>query len=142
MNRLEPYGIAIEHEVSPTGIGGIGPHEHETYEIYYLVSGNRRYLMQHTVYDVVPGNLVFVPRKQLHRTVSTARTGYDRYVLYFSHEQAKRLSELLGEESFAQLMDSGCIALPKTISEEIHRDMELLSREIGNRNPLTEAIRQ
>ena len=83
MDSINQYGIQVEHDVS---VGGnrVGMHEHAFYELYFLVSGQRRYLMKHTVFDVEPGNLLIIPKMHLHRATSTNQTGYDRYVLYFS----------------------------------------------------------
>lgn len=140
MDFVNRYGIKVEHDTAIAGNSRIGMHEHDFYELYFLVSGNRRYLMGHTVYDVAPGDLVFVPKKQLHRTTSTDKTGYDRYVLYFSDRQAEKLSALLGEEAFGDLMNSGCVVLPKHISEEIRKDLERISRDIGSPDAMTDVF--
>ena len=64
MEQVNQYGVKVEHDIAFNGNMKISMHEHPFYEIYFLVSGNRRYLMKHTVYDVEPGNLVFVPKRQ------------------------------------------------------------------------------
>lgn len=138
MDSVNRYGVKVEHDTAVAGNSRIGMHEHDFYELYFLVSGNRRYLMGHTVYDVAPGDMVFVPKKQLHRTTSADKTGYDRYVLYFSDRQAGALSASLGEEAFSELMNSGCMVLPKHVSEEIQRDLERISRDIGNPDAMTD----
>lgn len=140
MDSVNRYGVKVEHDTATVGNSRIGMHEHDFYELYFLVSGNRRYLMGHTVYDVAPGDLVFVPKKQLHRTTSTGKAGYDRYVLYFSDRQAEPISDLLGEEVFFKLMSSGCMVLPKHVSEEIHRDMERIGRDISNPDSMTDVF--
>ena len=129
MDTVNQYGVKVEHDIAFNGNTKIAMHEHPFYEIYFLVSGNRRYLMKHTVYDVEPGNLVFVPKKQLHRATSETKVGYDRYVLYFSDYQANILSGMLGEESFSNLVKSGCVQVPGYIAKQIQKDMEQIRQE-------------
>lgn len=140
MDSVNRYGVKVEHDTAIAGNSTVGMHEHDFYEIYFLVSGNRRYLMGHTVYDVTPGDLVFVPKKQLHRATSTNKTGYDRYVLYFSDRQAEMLSASMGEEAFTKLISSGCMVLPKHISEEICTALERIGRDISNPDAMTDAF--
>jgi len=129
MDSLNSFGVLVEHDIASTGSIKIGMHEHAFYELYFLVSGNRRYMMKHSVYDVEPGNLVFIPKKKLHRAISAKKTGYDRYVLYFSDQQAARLAELLGGDVFSELVNQGCIQLPGYIAKQVQKDMEQILQE-------------
>lgn len=140
MDRIERYGVFAEHEIAPAEGRSIKQHEHPFYEVYFLVSGSRRYLMRHTVYDVTPGDLVLVPKRQLHRTVSTARTGYDRYVLYFSERQAERVASLLGEEDATRLFECGCLSLPPAATSRLRTDMEAILGELRSPDRLSEAL--
>jgi len=140
MDAISQYGINIEHDSAQRGKGSVCMHEHSVYEVYYLVSGKRRYLMQHTVYDVEPGNLIFVPKKQLHRATSETKVGYDRYVLYFSDSQANALSAMLGESAFENLLNSGCLQLPGYIAKDIQRDMEQIRQETIYPSPIAGAV--
>jgi len=140
MDSVNQYGVKVEHDIAFSGNSKIAMHEHPFYEIYFLVSGNRRYLMKHTVYDVEPGNLVFVPKKQLHRATSETKVGYDRYVLYFSDSQANALSAMLGESAFENLLNSGCLQLPGYIAKDIQRDMEQIRQETIYPSPIAGAV--
>jgi len=140
MEQVNQYGVKVEHDIAFNGNVKISMHEHPFYEIYFLVSGNRRYLMKHTVYDVEPGNLVFVPKKQLHRATSETKVGYDRYVLYFSDEQANNLAKMLGEEVFSDLVNSGCIQLPGYVAKQIQKDMEQIRQETISPSPIAGAL--
>lgn len=115
-------------------------HEHSCYEIYFLVSGGRRYLMRDTVYEVDPGDLMLIPQNQLHRTVSSARTDYNRYVVYFSEKEAERLTGLIGEQNFESLIHSGCLRFPAPIAAMLRGDLEQLSRLEETASPYNEAL--
>lgn len=59
-------------------------HFHNSYELYYLISGRRRYLVDHRVYDLVPGDLIIIPPKTIHKTFRSPeniKEGYfERYL--------------------------------------------------------------
>ena len=42
-------------------------HFHETYEIYYLVEGNRRYVIEDKIYDIYPGDMILIPPMTTHK---------------------------------------------------------------------------
>ena len=46
------------------------PHFHDTYEIYYLISGSRRHLVRHDMFDVYPGDFVLIPSMTIHQTLN------------------------------------------------------------------------
>ena len=66
---------------------------HKKHELYFLVAGQRRYFVGHTIYDAYPGNLVIIPKTELHKTTSSTAKGYDRYVVYFSDEDVTDLQQ-------------------------------------------------
>ena len=45
------------------------PHFHDTYEIYYLIDGCRRYLIKNIIFDATPGDLILIPALTIHRTL-------------------------------------------------------------------------
>lgn len=44
-----------------------GAHFHETYEIYYLIEGNRRYVIEDEIYDLYPGDMILIPPMKTHK---------------------------------------------------------------------------
>ena len=140
LDPVNQYGVKVERDAAFNGDTRVSLHEHSFYELYFLVSGKRRYLMKHTVFDVEPGNLVFIPKMQLHRATSTSQAGYDRYVLYFSELQVSRLSELIGTNTFDELVNSGCMKLPSFVSKQVQKDMEQIRQELENHSPISGAV--
>jgi AraC-like DNA-binding protein len=64
-------------------------HFHPQYEIYYLLSGERYYFIEDRSYHVQPGDLVFINKNVLHKTMDAAIADHERVVIYF-HEAALR----------------------------------------------------
>lgn len=42
-------------------------HFHETYEIYYLIEGKRRYVIEDKMYDLYPGDMILIPEMVTHK---------------------------------------------------------------------------
>lgn len=56
-------------------------HHHDSYEIYYTVSGEREYFIENSFFKATNGDFVLIPKNLLHRT---AGKGADRILVYFS----------------------------------------------------------
>lgn len=82
MDRSERVGSAyffIEREVLKTPLHAM--HSHSSYELYYLVKGEREYFIEDRFFKITAGDLVLIPGKLLHRT---AGEGGLRYLVHFS----------------------------------------------------------
>jgi AraC-like DNA-binding protein len=58
----------------------ITKHFHDSYEIYFLLEGERYYFIDKEIYHVPPGSLVLVNREQIHKT-SMAENAYHSRIL-------------------------------------------------------------
>ncbi|MBQ7912464.1 MAG: helix-turn-helix transcriptional regulator [Clostridia bacterium] len=58
-------------------------HNHEAYEIYYLIHGDREYFIEDNFFHVSNGDFILVPKGKLHRTSGQSCT---RIVISFSEE--------------------------------------------------------
>ncbi|HBG02118.1 MAG TPA: AraC family transcriptional regulator [Firmicutes bacterium] len=79
-------------------------HYHDYYEIYYLYSGERHYLLEDRIYHITQGDLVFIPPNIVHQTAESGGTGsHERMLIYFTDSF---LSGFLSKEERANLL--GC----------------------------------
>ena len=58
-------------------------HHHPTNELYFLVKGEREYFIEDRFFKIGEGDLVLIPKGQLHRTGGKGAT---RYLIQFSNE--------------------------------------------------------
>ncbi|MDQ0091137.1 AraC-like DNA-binding protein [Paenibacillus anaericanus] len=58
-------------------------HFHETYEIYYLLAGERYYYINNRIYALQVGDLLFINKNQLHRTTSKGTSNHERILINF-----------------------------------------------------------
>ncbi|MBE7036178.1 MAG: helix-turn-helix domain-containing protein [Ruminococcaceae bacterium] len=98
-----------------------GSHWHNTHELYFLLSGTRRYFVGHSIYNVSPGDLVIVPRNELHRTACHTQEHYDRIVVYFTDEFAATFYQQVGREAFEKFLHLGCVQLPLRQQERVRQ---------------------
>lgn len=61
-------------------------HFHDTYEIYYLCSGERYYFIKNKTYHVKAGDIVFIGKNELHKTTEANRIAHERLLINF-HER-------------------------------------------------------
>lgn len=54
-------------------------HFHETYEIYYLIDGKRRYVIEDEMYDIYPGDMILIPEMVTHKVWNSPDTQADEY---------------------------------------------------------------
>ena len=56
-------------------------HHHNSYELYYMLSGEREYFIENSFFKVSPGDFILIPKNLIHRT---AGKGAERILVYFS----------------------------------------------------------
>lgn len=65
-------------------------HIHDTYEIYYLLSGARDYFINDKIFSIKKGDLVLIPKYVLHRTIDVGAPSHERVVLNLKDELLER----------------------------------------------------
>ncbi|PZD93780.1 AraC family transcriptional regulator [Paenibacillus sambharensis] len=63
-----------------------GNHYHGTYEIYYLLNGQRTYFIRDRSYHVLGGDLVFINRHEVHKSSVIGDPRHERIVINFREE--------------------------------------------------------
>lgn len=105
-------------------------HSHHNYEMYFLVSGSRRYFIDDAIYDIEPGNLILIPKTVLHKTLAPSRGSHERYVVYFDDNSISSLIETVGQDAFDRLIQSHCLNLTETASQAISHTLDAMYNEI------------
>ncbi|WP_082053615.1 AraC family transcriptional regulator [Gordoniibacillus kamchatkensis] len=68
-------------------------HVHELYELYYLYEGQRLYFVKDRSYQVLPGDLVLINRREVHGVSDFGTPGHERVVMNFSREFVAAMME-------------------------------------------------
>ena len=87
-------------------------HYHDFYEIYYLCSGTRRYVVDNTIYDMKAGDIIIIDKNELHITKNIMKnSGYQRYLLYFTEDALCTLGD--NSSLFMRVFTNRVISLGK-----------------------------
>jgi AraC-like DNA-binding protein len=86
----------IERTSTNLPIQGSPHHYHDTYEIYYLYSGDRYYFIKDKSYHIQRGDLVLIKPYDVHCTTNFSKSGYDRFLINVKKSYLDGLLELSG----------------------------------------------
>ena len=88
-------------------------HLHDYYEIYYLLAGTRRYFINHTLYNLEPGDIILINKGDIHLTTTITSDYYhERYLLTFSDEFFERFSPILDTTELMSCFNTKKIHIP------------------------------
>lgn len=69
-------------------------HFHSTYELYYLVSGERRFFIKDRILEIREGELVLIHPNVLHRTTNAEMPKHERIIINFHEDFLMRQKSL------------------------------------------------
>lgn len=120
-----PFGISLDRGTMRP-VDTFSMHAHRHCELFFLLSGHRRYFVGHTIYQVEPGDLVIIPPTQLHRTTQSGAVGYERYLLNFRVEDHSDFVRAIDPQAYDTLMAGRCLSFTPDVCQRIRQDMEQL----------------
>lgn len=74
-------------------------HQHNLYEIYYLLNGQRRFFVEDSIYYVNKGDLVLINKGILHKTSYASDKSHEKFGFYISYDYMEHLFTLFGKEN-------------------------------------------
>lgn len=104
-------------------------HYHDTYEIYYLVSGTRRQFVDHKIYDIKKGDMILIPKRVIHKTTAIDHHKHTRYLLSFSEQFVRDICMGIGADSLEQVFSSVKITIPESRRDYILSLFDKISEE-------------
>jgi YesN/AraC family two-component response regulator len=127
VHKITLHGDFYLEESVKTSIEMAAPHFHEMYEIYYLISGERNYLIGNRTYKVSPGDLLFIPSYEIHRATNTSFLFHERIVVNFTKKFLAQDAVWLEDEQSPFVTGTHLISLPVHIQKKVE---ELLGRMV------------
>lgn len=61
-------------------------HSHDTYEIYCFISGNAKYFVEGTIYELKPGDILIMKKAEAHTLLINKCMPYERIIVNFNSE--------------------------------------------------------
>jgi AraC-like DNA-binding protein len=104
-------------------------HFHDYYELYYLLSGERFYFIQNTTYHVRQGDLIFIDKRLLHKTIDTGIPAHERILVHFNDDllRSPQLTELFR-------MDNPILRTDEELSADVQRLLLRLLQEVNEQD--------
>ena len=119
--------LSEEHSV-----GMASSHIHEYYEIFYLLEGQRRFFINHTLYDVMPYDVILVKKGDVHLTQCVRENQkYARHLITFSEAFLDSLSGAFDKTLLMQVFDAKKVHIPETLHNSFNM---LLHKALGKVN--------
>ncbi|NMA82269.1 MAG: AraC family transcriptional regulator [Epulopiscium sp.] len=100
-NQNDSFALSTRHVAGYSTMPS--SHFHDTYELYYLVSGKRYYFIEDRTFEINPGDIVLIKSYDLHKTTDAGRPDHERLLFNFT-KNFFPVSGLM-DEVFAHLFD-------------------------------------
>lgn len=117
-------------------------HYHNTYELYYLYSGSRKFFINDTIYHVKKGDLIIILKGDLHRTTYISDLTHERLFIYFSDHYMKNLFDAYGKSEVMKCFQYPHISIPSSRREYIENLLAKLENEFKNKDAFSECLIQ
>lgn len=132
-NNFYTYNSPFFHYKRALSTNVTEPHFHKYYEIYYLISGKRRYFIENEIYDILPGDMILIPEmtthKVLHSPDSDLHEYHERYLLSPQREDIP--------EIFLPCFDTHIYHLPENARKEIANCFQSLQTRAESKDDYT-----
>lgn len=86
--------IEVTHQVrSEPFTDMVISHYHPSFEIYYLMEGERIYFVKDQSYSIQKGDFVFIPPNIIHKTLTNESYAHERILISFDHSFLSSITE-------------------------------------------------
>lgn len=109
-------------------------HYHDVYEIYYLISGTRRQLVDNRIYDIQKGDMILIPKNAVHKTSCIDRNPHVRYLLSFSDLFIQSICTEMGPDTIGNVFQTVKLTVPETRREYVRNLFDKISDESQSGN--------
>ncbi len=129
------------YKIRRDGTQGLqSPHTHPFYEIFYLLNGDCTFFVDHNVYKLNKGDLVIIPKGDIHKSTYPERGFSERYVLSFKDSNIDWMREFIGEDTLRESLVQGVISIPEKRREYVEGLLNKMLFETGGQDMLSPAF--
>lgn len=115
-------------------------HFHSFYEFYYLLNGKRKIFVNNRVYHVKEGDMVLIPKGEIHRTTYNSKDSHERIALCFTQESIHHLLEDIGSDTFMKCFQHKHLTIPPNRRGYLESLFDRLLHEQENEDELSQAL--
>lgn len=115
-------------------------HFHPVYEIYYLISGTRRFFIESDIYNISKGTLVLLNKNVMHRTVYSSDKINERTYILFNDKHIKSITDLYGREEIDRCFEQRVFSVPIHRREYVEGLIAQLYNEYKNKDEFSDKL--
>ena len=131
----------VERIVTDTGEGMTKSHMHEYYEIFYLLDGHRRYILNHTLLDVMPHDVIFVNKGDVHLSQPVDQDlRYARYLITFNDAFLDSLGSAFNKDDLTKVFLHKKLHLSDSQHNKFNNILNKAENNINNPNVYAQYI--
>ena len=94
---------------------------HDHYEMYYLISGERKYFVGHSICTVNPGDFILIDKHVLHKTSPISSDIHERYLISFNDKFLRKfLSDNVMARNLLSCFEKVQISVPYEKRKEVN----------------------
>ena len=126
-------GLVIDRVVRDQEYSMTMKHFHDTYELYFLLEGERYYFIEKETYRVSKGDVVLINRQQVHKTSQAGDGRHDRILLQLNGRVLEPWLKRVGLTSLEKMFGDyyGIVRLSESERGEMEGLLFGLQEELG-----------
>lgn len=116
-------------------------HFHDYYEIYYLLEGKRRYFINHSLYDVLPHDIILVNKGDIHQTQGCSSDDkHVRYLITFSDSLLNGLGSEFDKDFLMKIFENKKIHVPESMQNAFNMLLHKAETKIKQQDTYSQYI--
>ena len=129
--RISPQNpCVINYEKCQSYAGMPVMHYHPYYEIYFLISGKRKYFFQNKIFNLIKGDVIIIKPNEAHKAIAYDNSQFDEYERYLINmDEELFLSIIKSNKSLAALLKKEIISVKPQILNEMIDILKKVERE-------------
>jgi len=133
--RSKSEGLEMEHVIRDYEYSMVSRHFHETYELYYLLEGQRYYFIDRQTYLVKAGDVVLIKPNQIHKTSLAGESYHNRILLQIDGKLVDSLLKVCGMGGIEEIYrdDASILSIPEQERQEIKGLLLQIQKELEER---------
>lgn len=113
MERNDTEKFSIDHKFRSSSFRMKDSHSHPYFELYYLISGQRKFFIDQKIYNIQARQLILIPPQTLHRTTFATPAPHERMVIMFGSGFLSPLADAYGKNFFQDVLANPQFTLPE-----------------------------
>ena len=140
--------IYIESLSEERSCGMNQSHIHDYYEIFYLLEGKRRYFINHTLYDVLPHDIILVNKADVHLSQPATPSPeqklpgnkYARFLITFSDDFLDSLGSAFDRNFIMKAFNEKKLHIPDNMQNSFSMLLNKMQNKINNEDEYSKYI--